>query len=70
MRPSLRFAKTKKINTPGGRVSYHKIAKTSKDVCGVCGTDLLGKRRDRAHGNLCSVCSREILKLKVKTYVQ
>ncbi len=46
MRPALRKTKLKKVRTPGGRISYHKVEKkTSWPSCGVCGNPLAGVPR-------------------------
>jgi ribosomal protein L34E len=70
MHRSLKFAKKKKVKTPGGRISFHRITKKKTASCGICGKLLLGTRRARANPGMCPACSRETTKLKVKTYVQ
>ena len=69
MRPSMRRAKKKLVKTPGGRYSWHRIGKKPKAVCGVCGRPLQGAS-SRAHSNMCSPCSREMLKTKVSEYAK
>jgi ribosomal protein L34E len=70
MRPSLRTAKKKKVKTPGGSFSWHRVKKTSGDNCAVCHRPLLGSGRSRPHGNMCVPCSRKMVREKVKKYAQ
>jgi len=66
----MRFAKKKKVKTPGGKFSYHRIGKPAKSACGVCHRPLQGSIRARAHPDLCSPCARKMMQEKVKVYAQ
>lgn len=70
MRPAMRRAKKKKVKTPGGKFSYHRIGKLPKPTCALCHRELLGSRRERARGNLCTPCARKVTQEKVRNYAQ
>ncbi len=73
-----------KVRTPGNRIVRHKRReKTSKHVCGLCGSVLSGVPRGKGSeikkmthsqrkpsrpfgGQLCSRCTRNIIKLRAK----
>ena len=70
MRPAMRRAKKKRVKTPGGKYSYHRLGKKPKAACGVCREPLQGSRRARAHPDLCAPCSKKMLQEKVKQSAQ
>ncbi|MBR9689461.1 MAG: hypothetical protein GOV01_01010 [Candidatus Altiarchaeota archaeon] len=70
MRPSERNAKKKKVRIPGGGHTLQRIDKKVKAFCGVTNKRLAGSRRSRAHPDVSSPVSREILKMKVRNHVK
>ncbi|MBR9681366.1 MAG: hypothetical protein GOV00_01045 [Candidatus Altiarchaeota archaeon] len=69
MRPAERRIKKIKVRTPGGNITHQAPAKKRKaKACGFSGKEVFGKRTNRAHKNLTSKVSRELLKQKVISY--
>ncbi len=70
MHVRLRRKGWKVVHTPGGRYVVHRVKHKRKvDYCGICGKPLHGSRRNRAFGNFCASCARELLRMKVMKYV-
>ncbi|MBR9680340.1 MAG: cell wall metabolism sensor histidine kinase WalK [Candidatus Altiarchaeota archaeon] len=70
MRPSERVSRKKKVKTPGGKFTFYRVKKKDSQSCGVTGEGLKGKRRSRAHPDVTSSISKELVKAKVRNYAK